>query len=637
MLMQKILHWTSGWVAGVILGLVMITFAVWGVNFNSQNAIINVGYVNDEEITLKQFQRVYNNIRAQTRQYTGTSILTSEQEDQLEKRALDNLVESKVLAQATVGYGSYINDIKLKTSIQEIEMFASEDGFDIDLYKNRIISAGMNIAEFEQQVRLELLSNQFRKVVEDSAFVLDQESIRLTQIDKQIRDLQFILLPADALKDSIEVETTAVEEFYNSSDLGLFYPEKVKIAYINLSVESLAAEITVTEESLLTYYADNKDKYDEKEERKLHMIDIKLAPDATDEIVNEVTAKATEIRSSILAGTSFTDIAKNYKNQELEISVTEHGYIAKGLLPVAIDEKVFSIAEGELSEVEKTEKGLHIFEVSEIKRGIKNTLVHVRESVENDYKALSAKNKYYDLAEQLVTLVYEHPDTLEIAAEVIGINVQESDFFSRKDVSGVLADPKVIATAFLEETIKSGINSEAIKISDEHLVVLRVLEYLSPQKKKLADVEQEIIKRVQAERASEMQRKKGLEILVQLKQGKDIAEVAEIFDFEWTDATAVNRNDISVNRKILREAFKLTKNVENLPAFGSTEIGKEDYAVFLVKNVSIPEELLDEDVAQSKAQLQQSIVSSEWFSMIDVLVEQADININSSYSSLQSN
>ena len=634
MLMQKILHWTSGWVAGFILGLVIITFAVWGVNFSDHNAIPNVGHVNDEEITLRQFQRAYSNMREQTRQYMGTSALTSEQEKQLEKRVLDTLVESKVLAQATAGYGLDISNKKLQSSIQEMEVFIGEDGFDIDLYKSRIIGAGIDIATFEQQVRLESLSKQFREAVENSAFVLEQESIRLTKIDKQTRDLQSILLLADALKDSITVESSAVEEFYNSTDSGLYHPEKIKVAYIDLSVENLATEVIVEEDSLLTYYADNKDKYDQEEQRKLHMLDIKLAPDATDELVSKVMKEATELRDNILKGASFTEIAEQYNNKDLEILVTEHGYTAKGVLPVEIDEKVFAIAEGELSPVEKTEKGLHIFRVSGIKGGSKNTFEHVQESVTNDYKELQAKNKYYDLADQLVTLAYEQPDTLEVASEVIGVSVQESDLFSREDVSGVLADPKVLATAFLKENIKSGRNSEAIEISDSHLVVLRVLEHIVPEKKQLADVEQEIIEKIQVERASEMQREKGLGILAQLKQGKDIAEVAEMFDFEWTDSTAVARNDVSVNRKILREAFKLTKHANSLPAFGSTEIGKEDYAVFVVKNVSIPEELVDEDMDQSKATLQQSVVFSEWASIVDELIEQADITINSEYSSL---
>lgn len=634
MLMQKILSWTSGWVAGFILGIVVITFAVWGINFDGQSASINVGSVNGEDITQKQFQRLYSNIRAQTKQYTGTSSLTSEQENQLKKRALDTLVESKVLAHATVDYGLYISDVALKTTIQEMEVFTGEDGFDIDLYKNRIISAGMDIDTFEQQVRLESLSNQFRQAVENSAFVLEQESIRLIEMEKQIRDLQFILLQADALKDSIVIENLAIEEFYNSTELGLSHPEKIKVAYIELSVENLATEIAVTEESLLAYYADNKDKYDEKEQRKLNMIDIKLASDATDETVNEVTKKATEIRDSILAGASFTEITEKHNNAELDLLLTEHGYLAKGVLPVEIDEKVFSIAEGELSAVERTEKGLHIFKVSEIKGGSKNTFEHMRESVTNAYKELHAKNKYYDLADKLVTLAYEQPDTLEIAAEVVGIDVQESDFFSREDVSGLLADPKILTTAFATETIKSGRNSDAIELSDGHLVILRVLEYIGSQKKQLADVEQQIIQRLQVEGASEMQRKKSLEIFARLKQGIDIAEVAEMFDFEWTEAIAVDRNDISVNRKILREAFKLTKHADNLPAFGSTEVGKEDYAVFVVSDVSIPEELLDEDIAHGKEVLQQSIVSSEWFSIVDALIGEANININSDYFSL---
>ena len=124
-----------------------------------------------------------------------------------------------------------------------------------------------------------------------------------------------------------------------------------------------------------------------------------------------------------------------------------------------------------------------------IKGGAKNTYENVKEKVEKDYKKSEAEYKYFDLADKLVTLAYEHADSLEIAAEEIGIEIQESNFFSRNNASDLLAEPKVLTASFDEEAIKSGQNSEAIELSNNHLIVLQVVEHLPAKKKPLETIE----------------------------------------------------------------------------------------------------------------------------------------------------
>ena len=44
----------TGWIAGVIIGLLVISFAFWGVSFYSgQSGSINVALVNDTEISFR--------------------------------------------------------------------------------------------------------------------------------------------------------------------------------------------------------------------------------------------------------------------------------------------------------------------------------------------------------------------------------------------------------------------------------------------------------------------------------------------------------------------------------------------------------------------------------------------------------
>ncbi len=85
--------------------------------------------------------------------------------------------------------------------------------------------------------------------------------------------------------------------------------------------------------------------------------------------------------------------------------------------------------------------------------------------------------RIFELADQLTTLSYEHSDSLEIAAEAIESEIMETDFFSRNsETEGVLSKPQIISSSFNAELISSGQNSDAIELSDNHIVVLKVLE-----------------------------------------------------------------------------------------------------------------------------------------------------------------
>jgi len=630
MLLQKIRKWATGWVAGAILGLVMITFAVWGIHFADQGSEPVVASVNGEDIKLRQFQRAYNNFREQMQKYTGKSLAPGE-EELLKKQTLNKMIQDEVINQAATDSGLHISDSTIRKTVRDIDVFSGENGFDRANYERGVMQLGMTPTMFEHQLRLELMANQLQDAVTNSAFVTEKEAIWLTRISKQTRDLSYVTLTADELKDSIEINDNAIEEYYAKTSTGLSEPDQVRIAYLELSVEKLAEGIEASEEDLRAYYDDNKDKYDMKEQRKVNVIDIKLSPEADDEEVELARNKGEKIRELIVSGISFTDIAEKHDDgSKPEILVSEHGYLARGVLPIEIDELVFSMDQGELSKVERTDRGLHIFRVEGIKGGVKNTFENSQELVEKDYKRSEAEYKYFDLADKLVTLAYEHSDSLEVASEEINVEIQESDFFSRDNVSELLAEPKILAASFNKEAIKSGQNSEAIELDNNHIVVLQVLEYLPSEKKQLAAVKELITQILKSEQASTIQREKGQKILEQLKQGSELSQVAEAHGFEWKQADAVTRDAVSVNRTILRTAFKLGKPVENGFTFAGTEIGREDYAVVAVSEIGYPVTLLDEDIDKTKSMLLQSKASDEWSSVVDALMDKASTSIYSS-------
>ena len=92
----------TGWIAGVIVGLLVISFAFWGVSFYSgQAGQLNVAKVNGEEISFQSFQRSYSQLRKQMQAALGDA-LSLEEESLIKDQTISKLIESELINQLVI-------------------------------------------------------------------------------------------------------------------------------------------------------------------------------------------------------------------------------------------------------------------------------------------------------------------------------------------------------------------------------------------------------------------------------------------------------------------------------------------------------------------------------------------------------
>ena len=355
------------------------------------------------------------------------------------------------------------------------------------------------------------------------------------------------------------------------------------------------------------------------------------APDADDETVAKAKAKAEKIKSLLADGVAFGEVIEKHDDGEPpEMLFTEHGYLPQGVLPKTVDDAVFVTNKGELGDIVRADDGLYVFKIEDIKGGDKNTFEYARDKVEQDYKQSEAEYRYYDLADKLLTLTYEHPDTLEVAADEIGFMVEESDFFNRGTAQGILADSKVLTAAFESELIGSGENSEAIEIDKSRTVVMQVLDHRPAEKKPEEEVREHIIETLKRQGAKAKQLEKGEALKAALESDVtySYAALAENFGITWSYAEGVERDDPKLNRKVSRVAFKAMAPMPGERTVATTEVGQDDYAVIVVTDVMYTDTLPSEAIDEARTKLLSSKTNSEWSTMVEELKRKADTVIN---------
>ena len=618
----------TGWIAGVIIGLLVISFAFWGVSFYSgQSGGINVALVNDTEISFRSFQRSFAQLRKQMQSILGDS-LSLDEEELIKNQTIEKLIESELINQLIIDSKLNITNEKLVDSIKSIEVFRDDAGFDRAKYERAISSIGMPTTVFEAQLRMDLLSEQLQAGFSETIFILDSELENALRLESQSRNITYAILGLPSFIESGEISEPDIESYYQANPNLFTSKEQVKIEYLELSVNELMKDIDTNKETLRNFYNDNKDNYDIVEQRSVQKLFVRIDEEATDAVKSKANSVINVALDLVNQGNDFEKIVEQSIGEEGMLEYSEHSFMSKGIMDQEVDDFLFNSDEGATSGVIETKGGVNIVKVVEIRGGPENRFEKYAEQVEEDYKTKQAELQFFDLADQLTTLAYENSDNLEIAADAIDKDIIETEYFDRtSDLEGLLSDPLIISKSFDPELITSGNNSDAIELSEDHIVVLRILDHKQPFTKPLDDVRNEVIANIRLKHAKENINGTANEIVLELQSGVLPEEITSHNDIEWTTVEKVKRDDVTVNRAILRSSFEAGKPVDE-PIIMSKSLGSGDYAIIIVEIAH--DEVLDIDEEQKKStdlKLRRVFSTGEWQNLLKDVRNNSDIRI----------
>ncbi len=620
----------TGWIAGIIVGALIISFAFWGVSFYfGGNGQANVAIVNDTEIDLQTYQRSFTSLKRQMQSIFGNE-LSLEEEELIRQQTIQRLVDTEIVNQIVRDNNFQVTDKQVAATITNLELFQDEQGFDRNKYEQGIANLGMAPAYFERQLRMDLLSEQLQSGLAETLFVTQDELNDVLRIKNQTRDITYTIISADDYFDEIEIADADIQAYYDDNKQQYAAPEQVKISYIDLDVTKLADNIEFTEQDLRDYYQSNKDQYDVAEQRSVTKLFVKTDEGSSEEDIASARAQIEKALEQANNGMDFEKIIEESgKDDESLLEFSEHAFMTRGIMGDEIDEFLFANDEEAVSGIIESKSGFNIVKVGEIRGGPKNVFEKVAEQVESDYRRSQAELQYFELSDKVATLAYEHPDTLEIAAEETGLQAVETEFFARANENeDITSDSRIIAASFQQDLIDSGNNSDAIELGENHSAIIRVVDYKPSEIQPLAVVRDDIIADIKQERAINKAAEEGETIISQLESGKSTEEVQASKEINWNSTEGAKRDATDVTRSVLRAAFQIDKP-EDEPGLIGYQLGSGDYAVVMVTAVA-DGEIEDVTETTSKATASEMVrvrSSSEWREFLDTAREAASVRI----------
>jgi peptidyl-prolyl cis-trans isomerase D len=559
-MLQLIRDRATGWLAWVIIILICVPFALFGINqyFEADQGLV-VATVDESEISYYQYRNAVQQQRAQLQQMLGGNIGQDLLDSpEMRESVLQSLVDAEAMLQGAVKTGLRIGDAQVADTIRSMAAFQDAGQFSAERYNGMLRAQGLTSEGFELNLRRSLLSEQVRAAIRRTEIVTSKETDRSISRRNEQRVVKLLDIDPAALQVST-IDEASIKAWYDSHLEQFIQSEQVSIRYIELSRDDIAKTITTEDDELRAIYQQRMQQgsFGLPEQREARHILIELDSAATSEAVAAARATIDAARTRIVDGESFADVAKEVSQDAGSAPLGgDLGQFGPGVMEPEFERAAFAVTMGEMSEPVRSRFGWHLIEVTAIQAAKVRSFEDARADLLSEYQLTQADNKFAEHAADLADLAFVHPESLEVASETVGLPVLSSALFTARGelAEGVAANPRVRAAAFSADVLEAGNNSELIEVDGERSVVIRIAERKAQRQKTLAEVHDQVSDALSFEIGAKRARAVGERVLADLLDGLNIEDVIRktVANFveqdvaktslKWTDRKTLTRD-----------------------------------------------------------------------------------------------
>ena len=586
-MLQSIRDNLTGPIVWVVIGLITVPFAIWGVeSFFTGGTDPTVAKIGGVKITQSQFRGAYENRYRQMQQLYGESFRADMIDPaKLRESVLDDLVQESVLRQSARSEGYRASNAAVREYIESIPAFQENGRFSAKAYRAAVSRSGQSAERLEAQLREGMMIEQMREAVQATAFVTPVEVTAAERLARQQREFASVKIDPARYAGAVAITDEQIKQRYDERKDSFQAPERIRLAYLELALDQLPKATTPGPEILKPVYeAEKASRFTTPEQRKASHILVSFGADK-----DAAKKKAEDLYAQLQKGADFASLAKaNSDDTGSKNNGGSLGVVKRGMMVPRFEAALYALSKGgEISPPVETEFGWHLIRLDELQpaRTAPFEDADVQKQLVELYQQRDAARRFDELSKKLEDAAFENPTSLDAAAKATELKPQTTEWFTRSGGGGIAANPAVIAAAFSPELVKDNENSKPITIEPGHLVVVRKAEYEAPRQRELAEVSDSIRDELRKAQAAAKAEAEAVAIVAEVSAGKLIDEVAKAHGLQATPRTTVSRTTTDVDRKLVDALFKMPRPEAGKLSVAKTELTQGGLAVIALSAV----------------------------------------------------
>ncbi len=619
-MLQNIRDNAQGLVAKIIIGLIVISFALFGVESLVGGGQENAAIVNGDEISVAELDQAINTQRNRMINAMGDNFDPAMVEDsRLKGPVLEQLIQKRLLLQTADSAAMGVSEASIDQMILGMQQFQQEGQFSPELFQSILRSNGLSPAYFKQLLQEDIVINQFNTAVAGSDFVTEKDLSQMATIIGQKRSFNYIFLPELELASEAAASPEEVENYYQEHPEQFQSEEQVRLDYIEVKLQDFFSE--VSEEELRVVYEEELADFESSEERRVSHILIEISDALDDKAAHN---KALGVISRIEQGEDFATLAEELSNDPGSSSNGgDLGYTSGDTFPPEFEDALFSLELNAVSEPVLTDAGYHVIKVTDIKGNEPPSYEQRLPILTQRLQADGAETEFVSVVEELRDFVFNSEGLAGPASE-LNLAHKQSDWLSRNTSDSLLGNARILEAAFSDQVLLERNNSEVIELASDHFIVISVVDHELPSTKDFDEVKNAIEQQLTAEKIAAMAQERADQLITNLIAGVSKEEVAKTLGAEWQTADAVQRNSINLDRQLLQSVFAL--QIEE-GVFEAVKLLNGDMYIVEINEIE-PGNLQDfSQIEQQgiRAELQRRVSNSSMTGFMSALSESADI------------
>jgi peptidyl-prolyl cis-trans isomerase D len=239
-MLQSIRDKAQGWITSIVISLLIVIFALWGIhgylelNIGKENRV--VASVAGQSLLQSDFDKAYQRVYQQTRERLGGNFVNNEKMlKQLRLQTIQQWEETQVLAQAALQAKYRISQTLIDSILLTIPVFQSAGRFSAQHFYDVLNTLNYTKSQFLADLKKLILINQVQEGIIQSAFALPEDINKSINFINQKRDFSYLIIPySNFLVEQRSIPDSQALAYYQQNKRDFAQAEQVRIEYIEL-------------------------------------------------------------------------------------------------------------------------------------------------------------------------------------------------------------------------------------------------------------------------------------------------------------------------------------------------------------------------------------------------------------------
>ena len=475
---------TGNWIIKMFLAIIVVVFVFLGVgSFGSKRNNV-VATVNDEPITIKEFQNAYKAMINQLQARFGKSL----NDDLIEalnvkQQALDALIEEKLVLAEADRLEIQISDQELQNFLMSVKAFQKDGQFDITLYKRVLGQNSLNPEIFEAMQIDQMRQQKVKNLIAGTVTVSDVEARQFYLFQNTQKAVDYVgFIPANY--SDIQVTDQQIQEHYEANKENYQSNPKLKAEYVKFSPDDYKDAVAVKADQIKNYYEQHINEYEIPEKVEARHILIKVGEQADEETVSEAEKKAMEIYQKAFKGDDFEKLAKEFSEGP---SASKGGYLGvfeKQMMVKPFADAAFAMKSGEISKPVRTQFGFHVIKLMNKFEARTQEFAEVEQKIKDQLVKQATADMAYDKAGEGFDAVIDGDDLAQVGLS-FGKSIVKTEEFEEDGKGLSIPGARDFAKAAFD--LQSDDISDIMQIGDSYYLI-KVVQRIEPAVQPLDNV-----------------------------------------------------------------------------------------------------------------------------------------------------